>query len=155
MRFPPPPRAIESAIERARPNARATALRFNSLKFYILGKVDQTVKKPTPHAGLKRVARKIIYGTSYRTCVLNHHDRVLSVNSPFFPALPPMTCYSCFPLATSSASDAMPPSFTLVLSCCTSGSSTKNNAPQCSCAQTLLRSVHSITSLPFYLLNSA
>jgi hypothetical protein len=52
VRFPSPPRAIESAIERARPNARATALRFNSLKFTLLGKIHQTLKKPTPHAGL-------------------------------------------------------------------------------------------------------
>ena len=50
--FPSPPLAIEIAIERARPIARATAARFKSLKFIILGKVDQTVKKPTPHAGL-------------------------------------------------------------------------------------------------------
>ena len=50
--FHPPPRAIEIAIERARPNARATAVRFKLPKFTILAKVYRTVKKVPPHAGL-------------------------------------------------------------------------------------------------------
>ncbi len=42
VRFPSPTRAIEIAIERARPIARATAVRFKSLKFIILQKVQSS-----------------------------------------------------------------------------------------------------------------
>jgi hypothetical protein len=51
VRFPSPPRAIESFIARARRNARATAFQFKSLKKFILGKVDHTLKKLTRMPG--------------------------------------------------------------------------------------------------------
>jgi hypothetical protein len=52
MRFPTPPRDIEIAMVRARPNARATAYRFKSLKKFTVRKIDQTEKKVPAHAGL-------------------------------------------------------------------------------------------------------
>ena len=54
VRFPPPPRAIESSTARARPNARATAYRFKSLKISTVRNIPQTVKKVYAHAGLKK-----------------------------------------------------------------------------------------------------
>jgi hypothetical protein len=52
VRFPSPPRAIESSIARARPNARATAFRYFLKKTSTVRKIDQTEKKVPAHAGL-------------------------------------------------------------------------------------------------------
>jgi hypothetical protein len=52
MRFSTPPRDIEIAMVRARPNARATAHRFKLLKKFTVRKIDQTEKKVPAHAGL-------------------------------------------------------------------------------------------------------
>jgi hypothetical protein len=49
VRFPPAPRAIESAIDRARRFLRATAYRFKSLKTSTVRNIRQTVKKVPAH----------------------------------------------------------------------------------------------------------
>ena len=61
--FPSPPLAIEIAIERARPIARVTALRFKSQNFTILAKMYQTLKKVPPHAGLNEVTAPVLEWT--------------------------------------------------------------------------------------------